>query len=422
MKHHLLIGGTGRAGTTFLVKYLAACGLETHLAKNPDSKLDEAAHAGLEDVALTSPNPGYVLKSPWLYEYVERVLANDQIAVDAVVIPMRGIVEAASSRALNEMSARYANEAMPDELTRWETWGTTPGGVVYSLNPIDQARLLALGFHELIQTLVKNDIPVVLLDFPRFIRDPDYLYRKLQPVIGDKVDHVRALGAHREVADPTLVRVGHELAVEMSGDGAGDAAAGQTSPFGAQTAAIEFPSHAALDRAALRRELDKGRARTKQLEAQLAAAISQATTDADEMARLEENRTSLRVRVAALEQQLGGSGDDVARLEATIAVMKTRNAELESKLASANSKNAACAKTLVRLELALGDEVARTVRCRRELQLELGQHRSASETDRQLITALQMRIAALESSRSWRVTAPIRAVTGRLKNGKTAQG
>lgn len=422
MRHHLLIGGTGRAGTTFLVKYLAACGLETHLAKNPDSPVDDAAHAGLEDVALTNPNLPYVMKSPWLYEYVERVIADERIAIDAVVIPMRGIVEAASSRTLNELRARYADEDLPDELNLWETWGKTPGGIVYSLNPIDQARLLALGFHELIQVLVSNDIPVVLLDFPRFIKDPDYLYRKLRPVIGDKVDQARALSAHRDIADPMLVRVGKELAAEMAANQNGDGASGPGPAFGARAAALEFPSHAVLDRTALRRELDKSRIRIAQLGEQLAGAASQAAGDADLAARLEADLALLRARVAVLEHQLDEAGGHAARLEDIIAATQASKTELESQLASAASKNTAHAKTLVRLELALAEQVARTGQCRRELELKLEHQHGISETDRQLIDMLRVRVAGLESSRSWRLTAPIRVVSGWFKNGKVATG
>jgi hypothetical protein len=108
MKHHLLIAGTGRAGTTFLVQYLAECGLDTHIARDQYRGYDEDANAGLEDLPLNDPDAPYVIKSPWLFEYVERVLADEQTVVDAVVIPMRGIVEAAASRTVNELRARHA--------------------------------------------------------------------------------------------------------------------------------------------------------------------------------------------------------------------------------------------------------------------------------------------------------------------------
>jgi hypothetical protein len=259
MKHHLIIGGTGRAGTTFLVQYLDGCGLDTHIRRHSTGDYDENANAGLEDLPIGTDDNPYVLKSPWLYEYVERLLARDDITVDAVILPMRGIVEAAASRTLNELRARHANQAVLDDCTYWETWGTTPGGVVYSLNPIDQARLLAVGFHELLHALVKKDIPLVLLDFPRFVEDPEYLCDKLQPVLGDAVSRERALATHRSLAQPSKVRVERDLA----------AAAGARASV-ATLQGPAFPDFASLDQVALRRELDRMRQRNAELELQLA--------------------------------------------------------------------------------------------------------------------------------------------------------
>jgi len=329
LRHHLLIGGTGRAGTTFLVEYLAACGLETHLAKNPNPFYDEDANAGLEDSSFGDANQPYVLKSPWMYQYVKRLLNDSDIAVDGVIIPMRGIVEAATSRVVNELRGRYANESLPDDLNRWESWGTTAGGVTYSLNPLDQARLLAMGFHELMDALVKHDIPVVLLDFPRFIGDANYLYQKLQPLIGDKVKHATALGVHRAVADPSKVRVGRELVNNAASESALEG--------NVQRPAVAFPSHAMLDRIALRRELDKSRGRTAQMVQQLA--------EAD-----------------AREQQM------------TLALNKAQ-------------------AQIAQLIDAVSNDAVRT-----------GQQREALELTRQ-------RVAALENSRSWRLTALLRAVS-----------
>ncbi len=410
MRHHLLIGGTGRAGTTFLVKYLSACGLDTHLTKNPGSLLDEPARAGLEDVALSNPDSPYVVKSPWLYEWVGRVLADTTVVVDAVLIPMRGIVEAATSRTLNELRARYADEALPDEMNLWETWGKTPGGVVYSLNPVDQARLLAMGFHELIQALVKKDIPVVLLDFPRFVEDADYLYRKLRPVLGAKLDHAKALGAHRELADPSMVRVGKELAADtVVAQGRVPASASNV-----HASALEFPSYGALDRVALRRELDKNRKLVVQSGQQIADAASRAAADAQLIARLTDEVAAGRSRAAGLEQLLGEAGDRAGELENTIAIMRGHIAQMESKLTVCKSVDGAKAKVLARLELALAHEVARAEARRRDLE----EMSAVMASEQQLMDALHLRVVGLEQSRSWRVSAPIRAVSGWLKSGK----
>lgn len=178
MKHHLLIAGTGRAGTTFLVQYLHGCGLETHLTHKPGASLHQDANAGLEDLPIDGKPLPYVIKTPWLFEFIDRLLQKDDIAIDVVLLPMRDLVEAAASRVTREMGSRYSSlrdPAVLDECTQWETWGKTAGGVVYSLNPIDQARILAVGFHQLTHALAKREIPIVFLDFSRMIEDGDYL-------------------------------------------------------------------------------------------------------------------------------------------------------------------------------------------------------------------------------------------------------
>ena len=57
---------------------------------------------------------------------------------------------------------------MADQLDRaWETYGHTAGGLVYSLNPLDQARLLAVQFHQLVLKASEAGIPLVFPVFPK---------------------------------------------------------------------------------------------------------------------------------------------------------------------------------------------------------------------------------------------------------------
>jgi hypothetical protein len=211
--HHLLIAGTGRAGTSFLVTWLAAAGLRTHLATHKIPMWDEGANAGLEDLPVGTDRKAapYVMKSPWLVEVIDDVLANPRIVLDGVIIPVRDLTEAAASRVVQELQTAHRRHPWMSSLNRsFEQWGTTPGGVVYSLDPVDQARLLAVSFHRLVQQLVKADIPVVLLDFPRLAQDADYLFGKLRRFV--PATRKQAREAHARIADPRKIRVGRELA------------------------------------------------------------------------------------------------------------------------------------------------------------------------------------------------------------------
>jgi hypothetical protein len=117
--------------------------------------------------------------------------------LDAVVIPIRNLIEAAASRTIVQLQALHEEADWIARLsTAWEHWGSTPGGTVFSLNLTDQARLLAVGFHRLLERLVEADIRTVLLAFPRLATDPDYLFRKLSPVLRPTLTVEQARDAH----------------------------------------------------------------------------------------------------------------------------------------------------------------------------------------------------------------------------------
>jgi hypothetical protein len=331
MKHHLLIAGTGRAGTSFLVQYLTACGLDTHLSRYPDAKLDEHANAGLEDLPLPEIDQPYVLKSPWLFEYVERLLAREDIRIDAVVISIRDIVEAATSRVTLSLRERFGDTSLPEELTLWETWATTPGGVVYSLNPLDQARLLAMGFHQLIHALVREDVPIVFLDFPRFVKDGEYLFERLRPVIGSSVTRETALDAHRKTARPELVRTGNELSGVSSTE---------------TDTVARFSSRETVDRAALFRELR----RAQMAEQAAVRKTDDASHEASEARRLAteasqmvgERDRQLADAVAALDQ----SGRKLSLAETQLVALQAEQLEWQKKVQDLESRLRISSETL----------------------------------------------------------------------------
>lgn len=216
-KRHLLIAGTGRAGTTFLVQYLHALGLETHLSR-PENRgnYDQFANAGFEDtyelVSSTISRP-YVMKSPWLYEFVDKILMDKSIEIDAVIIPIRDIVHSAQSRIVNELATLHRRHPWMKELERtWGTFGSSPGGVISSLNPVDQGRLLALEFYRLIEKLAAKKIRIILLHFPEMITDSRLVYEELKDFLPDNVTEKYAVEVHRSLADAAKIRTENEVA------------------------------------------------------------------------------------------------------------------------------------------------------------------------------------------------------------------
>lgn len=211
VRRHLIIAGTGRAGTTFLVRYLTAAGLDTHLSRRGEAAwLDEEAQAGLEDFPF-GPDSGelpYVIKNPMLFEFIDQVLADESIAVDGVIIPMRDLNEATDSRIILERRSMYEHLPWLGYMEKaWESAGNVPGGLIHSLNALDEARLLATGFHLLVERLVRANVPFVFLDFPRIVNDADYLYDQLATLVPNLPDREAARDIHAGIADPALVRV-----------------------------------------------------------------------------------------------------------------------------------------------------------------------------------------------------------------------
>lgn len=349
-RHHLLIAGTGRAGTSVLVRYLTGLGLETHLSRHgAASWYSKEAEAGFEDILLSAvaPDSPYVVKSPWSYQFAQEMLDDPGITLDAVIVPVRDLVEAAASRSIRELQGMH--EALPwmAQVARtWEHWGMTPGGAVYSLSPVDIARLLAVGFHRLIERLVQADVPIVLLAFPRFAADPDYLYRKLAPVLPVAVPAALAREVHEATFHVEKVRVGHELE---------DAEAWQTG-----AGEVRGPSLAALEGAALKREVTR-------LREQLRTAITERDRVAEEQSALAAERQSLV------------TARDVLVDERDALVGERDQMTVERTLAN-NRLAAACLE---------------------------------KERERDERARLAREILALHASRSWRITRPLRAL-GRL--------
>lgn len=195
---HILISGTGRAGTTLLVQYFTALSFDTGFSLHEArSKVDPISHAGLEH-QLSRPTLPYVSKSPQYANRLGDVLDNGELSVRACIIPVRQLADAAASR--RRVSAAAAEAGKDPQRQR--------GGLSFHAkrNPNHQEEVLAVSFHRLISDLVRHDVPIHLLDFPRFATDHGHLFAALRPLLEEHgVTVTESKIAHRAVVDRALI-------------------------------------------------------------------------------------------------------------------------------------------------------------------------------------------------------------------------
>jgi hypothetical protein len=192
---HLIITGTGRAGTTFLVQLLTALGLPTGFS-GPEGQVFENSHAGMEIDLATHPDPPYIVKSPFLCDSLDGLLTSGKITVDHALVPVRSLFAAAESR--------RAVSRRDDAAGYIAQFGAVPGGLCGTQVPADQERILTERFYRLVHTLATHDVPHTFLTFPRIVQDARYLYSKLSPVLAD-LDFATFEPVFQRVSRPELV-------------------------------------------------------------------------------------------------------------------------------------------------------------------------------------------------------------------------
>lgn len=170
--HHIVISGTGRAGTTFLIQLMTALGMDTGFSNSEDGIFPNC-NAGMERLP-NQKNAPYIVKSPHLCDSLDTIVSAGTVVVDHLIVPVRDLYSAAESR------RRVSRNTNPGDFG-----GKVPGGLWSTDNPEHQELVLAQKLYALIYAATKHDIPVTLLLFPRLVQDGDYLYGKLAFLFAD---------------------------------------------------------------------------------------------------------------------------------------------------------------------------------------------------------------------------------------------
>lgn len=192
-RHHVIISGTGRAGTTFLVQLLTVLRLDTGF---PDiyTGIHKNSNAGME-LDLQQNTAPYIIKSPWLCDNLDEILMTKDIVIDHAIIPIRDLHSAAQSRIYVSEQAKGDGSMSGSDV---------PGGLWHTNSPSEQENILAKQLYKLLYAIAKHNIPVIMLLFPKLVKDPRYLYSKIHQIL-ENISYADFLRAFEKVSRPELV-------------------------------------------------------------------------------------------------------------------------------------------------------------------------------------------------------------------------
>jgi len=193
---HIIISGTGRAGTTFLIQYFTAVGMNTGYTLDESlSKTDPISNAGLERSFFEKDAPT-VVKSPWLSDEIESVLGSGDFVIRNAIVPVRDLYSAAESRRrVYQEAAKAGKDPLKHPGTLWKTSVAE-----------EQEAYLAIQFYKLIQPLVQHGVPITFLPFPDFVISHDVLFSIIRPILNDfGVNYNGSLKGFQLVADTSLL-------------------------------------------------------------------------------------------------------------------------------------------------------------------------------------------------------------------------
>ena len=163
-KPKILISGTGRCGTTFLITLFTFLGFDTGFTKqNYKQNINSESNAGMETKLNT---PHYIIKNPKFIEenYLNYIL-NNNIPVKYFVIPIRKYSESAESR--TKLSG-------------------TSGGLWNATDKSSQEQFYDKLMSTFLFYATKHDFNTIFIDFHRMIVNKKYLYNKLLPILNEK--------------------------------------------------------------------------------------------------------------------------------------------------------------------------------------------------------------------------------------------
>jgi hypothetical protein len=176
----VFITGTGRCGTTFLIKLLSFLNFHTGYTRETYKKaVYGTCNSGMERKYGCE---FYIVKNPTILADIAQISQDPKIKIKAVIIPIRDYDAATASRV---------------------KLGKQCGGL---WNAQDKATQIAF-YHKIMANymhhMVKNEINTLFLDFEKMTTDKSYLFQKLEFLWSEKNVAFEAFSAAYDEASAT---------------------------------------------------------------------------------------------------------------------------------------------------------------------------------------------------------------------------
>ncbi len=194
MSQKVILTGSGRSGTTFLIQLLGRLGFDTGISDNYyDPKLRAGCEHPFPDLdkpvkelqQIFSDLP-QVLKAPTFSFILKFCLLNKIFQVEHVFMPVRELEESARSRLDVELF--------------WETLQTDDEAQRVN----DQANIHAIAIGRTIEAVIMFGLPLTMLHFPRMVIDLDYCYKKVCE--WKRINYSDFTQVYRELANPKQIK------------------------------------------------------------------------------------------------------------------------------------------------------------------------------------------------------------------------
>lgn len=160
----ILITGTGRCGTTFLIKLFSFLNFDTGFTRENYKKFTKInCNAGMEKKYKDNH---YIIKNPDFLINMNFILKDKNFRLKYVIMPIRDYKRCAESRASH---------------------GERFGGYIWGAKDmLSQLTLFHKSMAEYIRLMTIHEIPTIFLDFEKMTKDKNYLFDKLKPILEEK--------------------------------------------------------------------------------------------------------------------------------------------------------------------------------------------------------------------------------------------